>query len=498
MAASPGFAATRWWRTLNLLLQGALFLSLFAGLNYLALHYSWRHDLTSHRHHSLSPETLSYLQNLRQPVRVVVTLDPDDDNAEVRAAHRDVMGLLREYQHATAARPEGRITVTGLNVFQQRREAEQLGIDRTNTILVLCGDRRRVIGLDELYVVADRTRQAFRGEQALTAAVLDVANPTRHHIWFLTGHGEMSPDDVDPLRGLSLLADELRLRNFAVGTLDLTQNRAIPENSDLVIIAAPQGPFNAFEVEQLRRYLSTRAGRLLVLLPPAVQHGLDDLLYDWGVLTDDVWVLDNNPENITEGGDLRIRAFGAHPITQTLIDYRIPLTLGPTRPARADPGRALDDGLRVTVLAATSETAWGERDYRQRRVPEYHAGVDLRGLPDADGENRLGVMVASERVTPPADLPFSVRGGRLVLFGNADFIANHRLASPGHLNLMLNAVNWSIPDRDISLNTPPRPLQRYRINLSQREAARLRFSLLLVLPGFAGLLGLIVYWVRRT
>jgi ABC-type uncharacterized transport system involved in gliding motility auxiliary subunit len=497
MSRPPGFAAARWWRTLHLLLQGVLIIGLFAGFNYLALHHSWRHDLTSHRHHSLSPETLSYLQNLRQPVRVVVTLDPDDDNAEVRAAHRDVMSLLREYRHATAARPEGRITVTELNVFQQRREAELLGIDRANTLLVLCGDRRRVIGLDELYVVANRTRQAFRGEQALTAAILDVANPARHRVWFLAGHGEMSPDDVDPLRGLSLLADELRLRNFAVGTLDLTQNRAIPEEAELLVIAAPQGPFNAFEVEQLRRHLSTRAGRLLILLPPGVPHGLDDLLYDWGVLADDVWVVDHDPQSITEGGDLRIRAFGAHPITQTLIDYRIPLTLGPTRVARADPGRALDDGLRVTVLAATSETAWGERDYLQRRVPEYNPGIDLRGLPDAAGERRLGVIVASERVTPPAELPFSVRGGKLVLIGNADLIANHRLSSPGHLNLFLNAVNWAI-DRDTRLNTPPRQLQRYRITLSQTEAARLRISLLLVLPGLAALLGLIVYWVRRT
>ena len=207
MAAPASFAAARWARTLNLLLQALLLATLCAGLNYLSLHYSWRHDFTQHRLHSLSPETLSYLAALDQPVRFVVTLDADDPNDEVRSAHRDTLALLREYVYATATNATGRITVQELDIFQRRREAGELGIDKPNTILVLCGDRRRVIGLDELYLVANRTRQSFRGEQAFTAALLDVSNPAKNQIWFLTGHGEMSPDDVDGLRGLSVLAD---------------------------------------------------------------------------------------------------------------------------------------------------------------------------------------------------------------------------------------------------------------------------------------------------
>lgn len=496
MARLDSFGAARWLRTINLLLQALLLLTLCGGLNYLALHYSWRYDLTAHRRHSLSPETLSYLESLDQPVRFVVALDPDDDNEEVRTAHRDTVALLREYVYATEANGTGRITVQEIDVFQRRREAEELGIDRPNTILVLCGERRRVIGLDELYVVQAGAKQAFRGEQAFTAAVLDVSNPEKKQIWFLSGHGEMNPDDVDGLRGLSVLADELRLRNFALGSFDLSQTRAVPAEAALVIVAAPQGRLEPFEVELLRQYLTTRAGRLILLLPPALVHGVDDMLYDWGVLADDVWVLDSEAANVTETGDLRIRAFAPHPITQTLIDYQIPLTLGPTRVVRPDPSRALDDGLRLTVLAATASSAWGERDYRLRRVPEFNPAVDLKGLPDQDGERRLGVIVSSERVIPPKDLPFSVRGGRLVVFGNADLASNNRIGTPGNQSVMLNAINWCI-DRDAQLNTPPRPINRFQLILSQQDLVKLRYSLLLIVPGAAALLGLIVYWSRR-
>ncbi len=496
MARLHSFGAARWLRTTNLLLQALLLVTLCGGLNYLALHYSWRYDLTAHRRHSLSPETLSYLQALEQPVRIVVTLDEEDDNEEVRTAYRDTMALLREYVYATEANSPGRITVQELNIFQRRREAEELRIDKPNSILVLCGDRRRVISLNELYVVRDSSKQAFRGEQAFTAAILDVSHPEKKQIWFLSGHGEMNPDDVDGLRGLSVLADELRLRNFAIGSVDLTQTRAVPADAALVVIAAPQGRLEPFEVELLRQYLTNRAGRVIALLPPGITHGMDDLLYDWGVLADDVWVLDSDPANVTETGDLRIHAFGAHPITQTLIDYNIPLTLGPTRVVRPDPGRAIDDGLRLTVLAASSPSAWGERDYRLRAVPEFNPTVDLKGLPDKDGVKRLGIIVASERVVPPKDLPFSVRGGRLVVFGNADLASNNRLGMPGNQSVLLNAINWCI-DRDAQLNTPPRPIERFQLVLSQQDLIKLRYSLLLVLPGLVALLGLIVYWSRR-
>jgi hypothetical protein len=149
------------------------------------------------------------------------------------------------------------------------------------------------------------------------------------------------------------------------------------------------------------------------------------------------------------------------------------------------------------VLAATSPTAWGERDYRLRRVPEYNPGVDLKGLPGVEPKDRLGVIVASERVTPPAALPFSVRGGRIIVFGNADLISNNRIGAPGHLNLLFNSVNWSI-DRDTRLKTPPRPIQRFQLTLSQQELIKLRYSLLLVVPGTVALLGLLVYWTRRS
>lgn len=503
MAARNSFAAARWRRTTNLVLQAVLFVTFFGGLNYLALHHGWRWDLTNHRRHTLSEETKAYLRSLDQPVRLVVTIDPRSTDPDIAQAYRDISGLLREYVNATAqksatAGPTGRVSVEELDIYKDKRVAQQYQIDQANVVLAVCGDRRKIIPLVDFYETRDRVAQAFKGEQAITSAILSVSNPNRPHVYFLAGHGEMRPADTDINRGLSAFADVLRARNLEVDAMDLSKDKFVPDNADLLIIAAPQGRYDPFEIELLRRYLSNRAGRLLILLPPFVKHGLDDLLYDWGLVADDVEVIEPDPSNVTEQNELRINAFFDHPITHTLLTNQLPLLLGATRVVRPDPGRPLDNSLRAVVLAATSETAWGERDYRQPpKTYAYNPGIDLKGLAGFEPIKRLGVVVSSERVSPPKNLPFSVKGGRLVLFGNADFLANAHLSAPGNLTIALNAVEWCI-DRDVQINTLPRPIERYQINLSQADLGKLRISLLFILPGLAALFGLGIYWTRRS
>ena len=84
MSLQDSFRAARWIRFTNLLLQAVLFLTLFAGLNYIALNHAWRFDLTQNRRHSLSPETRSYLEALKRDVKIIVTFTADSEDAEGR------------------------------------------------------------------------------------------------------------------------------------------------------------------------------------------------------------------------------------------------------------------------------------------------------------------------------------------------------------------------------------------------------------------------------
>jgi hypothetical protein len=490
MAAFESFRAVRWIRTLNLILQAVLFLTLFGGLNYVASNHPWRQDLTRHRKFSLSPETLSYIKNLPRPVEIIVTLSEENNSPEIR-------GLLDEYVHATEGNPRGKITTRYIDVYQDRRQAEDLGIDQPNILLLRAGDKPHVVRVDDLYQIKNREREAFRGEQVLTGALLEITDPNRKKIYFVTGHGELGISDTDP-RGLSVLRNELRVRNFVVDGLDLTAARGVPADASLLIIVAPQSRYTPAEQEMLRKYLGVDAGRLIVCLAPGERVdrlGLDDLLFDWGVLVDNDIVLDLAPESIAEDGDLIVWAFEPHPVTQILIDENRPLRFGRTRTVRVDPGRNTGSGLTVLAVAATSPNAWGELNYT--RQPFSKDAADIHPMKGIVPEDRLSVIVASEKISKQENLPFSVRGGRLVAYGTGDFISNQRIAYAGNLPTILSAVNWTV-DRDPQLAVPPRPIERFQLALSGSDFMKLRYALVFGLPGITLVMGIVVYWTRRS
>ena len=498
MAAFDSFRAARWLRTINLVAQAVLFLTFFLGLNYLARNHAqaWRKDLTQYRRFSLSPESLSYVQGLQRPVNIIVTVTEDVDSLEVR-------GLLKEYENATEAHPVGKITVRYLDPYQNRREAEQLGAEQAGFVILRCGDRPHVVPFAELYRMKEGQRDAFVGEQRITQALLAVSEADQKHIYFLSGHGEFRPDDLDRAIGLSALRDQLRVRNYKVDSLDLSSAREVPKDAALLIGVAPQSRFSRPEQELLRQFLGANAGCLILFLAPGpgaavTTLGLDDLLLDWGVLVDDDTLFESNPANTTAEGELIINYLNTtHPITKALVDSRHTLHLGNTRSVRPDPGRTLSGGLNAVALAATSTTAWGKMRFDYRSAPTFDPAADIRPLPGFEPKDRLGIAVAAERLTATNHLQLSVRGGRLVVVGSGDVVANGRIASAGHFPFMLNAVNWCV-ERDRDLNVPARPIEKFQLSLSASELLKLRYTLLFALPGAAAVLGLIVYWTRRS
>lgn len=475
-------------RTLHLGLQAALAVALFIGLNVVASRHAQRLDLSRHARHSLSAETRSYLAALDAPVKFVVTFPADAEDDTLDQAYRDIRSLLRDYVEASAGAPTP-LEVEFVDVYRNRAAAQRLGVQEPNRIFAFSGEKYREIKLDEIYRVVNGEKAGFTGEQAFTAALLDVTRPGRQKVYFLIGHAEMEPGDADPARGLSLLRDELRLRNFEVAVHDLALDPRVPEDAALLVIPGPQSRYGREAQEALRRHLTTDAGRLLLLLSPGRPHGLDDLLFDWGVLADDVVIHDPGVAGRSDTGDLILApADTGHAVVDFLASNRIPVRFGPARAVRPDPGRSLDPGLAVAPLLAASAEAWGERSYRARGETVFDAASDL--------PPRVTAATASERVPPKGSLPFSVRGGRLIVCGDAAWLGNARLTAGGNAILAFAAINW-LAERDAQLAVPPRPVERFQLSLSTAQLARLRLALLLVLPASAAILGLLVAWNRR-
>lgn len=484
------FRVARRFKAINRTIQIILSISLILALNFISAKYFKRFDLTETGTYSLAPESKAYLRELSDPVDIIVTIPRDSDSPELKQIHQDLQKLLREYEYYGIRDGKPYINVEFVDIYRQRKRAQELqnkyNISQENVIIVACGERTREIRQADLYEVKENEIQGFRGEKAFTSALLDVSSENTQKLYFLVGHGEMRLDDVDPLRGLSQLESFLRERNFVLATLDLAVEENIPNDASMIIVPSPQASLLPEEVEKLRRYMSDRNGRMLLLLDPGRLHGMDDLLFDWGILADDMAVLDNGTDFKAQGGDLIIRRFADHPITELLINYQITALFGLPRPVRTDPAALDDERLQVTQIIGTSEKSWAERDYRTENPFQYTPSRDIPGP--------ISIGAVSTR-SAGSELGITIPGGRFVVFGNSDFIANNRLRAFGNHTLFINSVNWAL-DRKSLLNIPTRPLQSHQIVMSESGLKKL-LAYYFSIPAIAAVFGLFIFLLRR-
>ena len=485
------FSVARRVRGLNRIAQIILGVSAIIGLNILASQYFQRIDLTEERLYSLAPETHAYVRELREPVDIIITVPEKPDDANARRVHRDLRRLLREYTYASR-RDGGQemVRVEFVDIYQQRSRAAELAnlydITDERTIIVASGGRTRQIGLDELYQAQDGDVSGFRGERAFTSAIVDVATQRRFNVYFLVGHGQMRLDDTDSTRGLSQLENHLRQRSINLASLDLSLVDSVPDNADLIVVASPQAAIMPEEQEMLRRYMNARNGRMIVLLDPGPRTGLDDLFYDWGILAEDMAIFDGGSSFRSSTGELLIRHLSEHPITNYMIEAQIPILWGQPRPIRTDMGAAIDDRIRVTQLLFSSPDSWAERDFRTERNPSFTEGRDIKGP--------VSIATVSER-TAGSELGLNIPGGRLVVFGNSDFIANNRFDNFAGRTLFLNSLNWAL-DQTTRLNIPPRPHESYQVVLTEENMDRMTLYFA-ILPAAVGIFGFVVFMLRR-
>lgn len=484
------FRIARRFRIFNRSAQILLGLSLIIALNFLAAKYFGRVDLTESGTYTLAPESKAYIRELDEPINIIVTIPNDPEVPELVQIHQHLRKLFREYQAAGMRDGQSYVNIEFVDIYRQRKRAQELAntykLTEENIILVAMGERTRKVRQAELFEVEGEEIRGFRGEKAITSAVIDVASKKTDKIYFLVGHGEMRLDDVDALRGLSQLENFLRERNYALATLDLAVDPDVPEDADLIVIPSPQASLLPEEVEKLRRYMSDRNGRMIVLIDPGRRHGMDELFYDWGVLADDFSVIDDGPDYRAQGGDLIIRRFAEHPITNLLVEYQITALFGMPRPIRTDPASLNDERLKVEQIVGTSEQSWGERDYRTQKVLQYDPNRDLKGP--------ISIATVSTR-SAGSELGINIPGGRFVAFGNSDFITNNRLRAFGNRTLFFNSVNWTLSKNSL-LNIATRPLESYQIVMSQQDLKRILLYFTLM-PAGTAVLGLLVFLLRR-
>lgn len=441
------------------LLAGLGWLGLMGAVNMYAKQRPQEWDLTRDQLYSLHEQSAQVAAGLKTPVVVYGFFRP---SAAERGLLSQAVDLYRQHSPQLSLRFINPDTAPAALV-------ERFQLSSTSPRIVVEAEGGRFVKL----------RQA--SEQALTNALIDVSQRARRVIYLLQGHGEAGWDDAKSEEGLAQAVDALRSAGWQ--PQPLSGARPIPEDADLVISAGAARPLLPSEQAHLRNYLDD-GGRVLALLEPGRDAGLQPLLAAYGIQADDDLVLEPSPSARAYGFGADapiISRFQPHPITRPLMRAALLFYRARSLTPRLDAGE-----VQVTSLMTSGPDSWAERRYRS---PE---PADLeRDAQDQPGP--IPVAVAAQRRVPPGKRSDEAR---LVVIGDAHFAQNRFAAMSANTDLLLNAAHWLLGEED-GITIRPHPRHADRLSLTEAQRYGIMFFSVNLLPLLILGVGYSVWALRR-
>jgi len=438
-------ARQRWLRRLSGL---AFYLLLGAAVGlagWLSQDYQRNWDWTASGRNSLSEQSRTLLARLEAPLKITAFAP---ENPLLR---KGITDLIEPYRQAS---PEIHFSFVDPQVEPEL--TRELGIQVAGELVIEYQGRR------------EQLRRLT--EQTLSNAIERLLHQGDQWIVYLSGHGERKLDGQANY-DLGDFGKELGRKGYQVRRLELAGSPAIPENTALLVIAAPRVSPLAGEWALVRHYLD-RGGDLLWLTDPDDPVDRAPLAQLLGIQVLPGTVVDSNAAalGIKEPGVALVTRYPDHPATRRFDR----LSLYPR--AAALEAKA-PEGWTAQPLLQTLERTWT------------HSGPPEAQPSEGDRRGPLVIGYALSR---------EAAGGqqRVLAIGDGDFLSSAYLGNAGNLDLGLNLVRWAT-GQDRLLNIPAKTAVDLELNLSRTALMAIGFGFLLVLPAGLALTGGIIWWRRR-
>lgn len=442
----------------NMVVYTILFIALLVGVNWLGVRYNKRYDLSDEGVFGLSPQAKKVLSSVQNDVEMQAFLE-GGHNPQIET-------LLESFAYASP-----HVKTELIDPDKQPELAEKFGVRAYGTVRVAYGKQSTTV--------------AQPSEESLTNAIIKVTKEKTQNVCFVTGEGEPDIDDAQSAHGFAAVKDALDHENYTTRKLVLVQEGKVPDDCNVLVLAAPQRPLLPAEIDAITAYLK-KAGKALFMLPPREGNELEPLLAQYGVklgndaVVDEVVRLFQGPQL---GLNPIVSTYGAHPITKDIKERTVfPLTRS-VSPGETKPG------LTVTSLAKTSASSWAETDL----TTLFDKQTAVLEESDTKGPVSIAVAVSANL----KQLGMGDGDARLVVYGTAAFADNKNINTLYNRDLFLNSVGW-LANQEQLLSIRPRTVRASRVQFSEEQATAIFYLSVLIIPELLMIAGLFVWWRRST
>src|SRR5438034_2072760 len=478
---------------LNVVVQVVLILFLAAMVNSLAFKHYKRWDFSRDQKYALSVKTKRFLDTIKGKMRVTVFFSP---NTPITA---DLQNLLTEYQYAG----KGKINIEHIDPERNLSRAKELfdkyKVVTDESLLVLDYEgRNKTVKASEMADI-DQSGMAFgegprvaafKGEQAITSAMMDLVEGKKKILAYVLGHKE--PPLLEN-SAISVLKTFIENENIRFQELNLFDVDAVPAEMKAIVIIGPQYDFSGREMKLLRDFWD-KQGRILLLLDPAARTPkLDAFLNELGVKVNDdrlMVFLRTGIQELALTRDVQAHFLGDSPITKRLADAQA-IFVGGTASLTLDPNRGRAVSIRLEPLIQAEKGYFAETDYNSDNQ------VKLQADAQKAGDVPLTIAASAER-GGSADARVQVNSSRLVAVSNATFVQDNAIMQDqAALDFVSGAVNWLL-SREQMIGIAPKISKPLTFSLDPEALHRLRWIVLILMPLIPAAIGTVVWWQRRV
>ena len=440
----------------------------YVAINYLGINFQKRFDVTQYSQHTLLPETLGRIKEVKVPIKLTAFI--------VGLSPKYLEDLFSEYERVSG----GKITTEIVDPLINIGYASQFGqVIKGNEkkVYVQSGGERREINFTN----------APLSQEQVGNALMQVTRRART-VCFVTGHGERRLFDDQP-EGLITFSKHLLANNILGKEVALDLQGGVPENCDALIVAGPLNFMSVKEEEIIQKYLKLGGDALfmtehvLVTTPDKPlsdedkkkNPSLNSILKEWGVKVAHDVVVDLISHASGDVGSPATRNYLPHRAIVGNLDYTFFV-----RPRSISMLKGRREGIKVAplILTASKTDSWGESD--RYLTVKFDPGEDRAGpVPIA-----YAVMERHEDESTT----------RIVVITDSDFMSNAYIKSYSNAQLAINVVNW-LTESDYEAFLSQQDYKVERLDLTSQQKRKVLFILFLG-PFFIISLGMIT-WMRQ-
>ena len=405
---------------LNVVIQIGLILFLAAMVNYLGFQHYKRWDLSRDKKYALSDKSKRFLESMKGKMRITEFFSPSNPILG------DLQNLLTEYQYAG----KGKVDVEVVDPERSLSRAKELFdkykvVSEESLIILDYQGRNKTVKASEMADIDQGSPMfgeqpsiaAFKGEQAITSAMIDLVEGKKNTLGYITGHKEPS---LGTDSTISTLKTFIENENIKFQELNLFEAPAIPADIKTIFINGPQYDFSDREMKLLREFWG-KQGRILWLRDPSAKTPkLDTFLAELGVRARDdrlIAMVQTGIEEVARVRDVLAHFLPDSPVTKRLANVQAPF-VGGTSSLTLDTNRGATSNIRTQPLAQAEKGYWGETDYNSTD------DAKLQFDPLRDHPEPLTVAASIEQ-GGTADERVQMNSARMIVVSNATFVQDN-------------------------------------------------------------------------